>query len=89
LKVGFKYWEYCSKYDRRFYKEIQDGIKIGDDLRDVSSHNYTLPKDCYDAIDGYYDPKKHMVYSYITNEEIRTPNSEEIDFILNYCRIGR
>jgi hypothetical protein len=89
LKVGFKYWDYCSKYDRRFYREIQEGLKLGDDLKYESTHNHPLPRDCYDVIDGYYDPKKHTVYSYTTGEEIRTPNSEEIDFILNFCRVGK
>jgi hypothetical protein len=89
LKIGYKYWDYCSQYDRRFYSEIKEGVRIGDELKYASSHNHRLPKDCYDVIDGYYDAKRHTVYSYTTGEEIRTPNSEEIDFILNNCRIGK
>jgi len=88
-KVGNKYWEYCSQYDHRFHNEIKEQVKIGDKLRHPSSHDNNLPKDCYDTIDGYYDVKKHAVYSYETNEQIRTPNSDEIDFILKNCRIGK
>lgn len=91
LKIGYKYWEYCSRYDRRFYAEIKDGIQIGDTLRDFTSHPHAndLPKDCYDTIDGYYDAKKHAVYDYKTQDLIRTPNQEEIEFILTYCRVGK
>lgn len=91
LKVGYKFWEYCSRYDRRFFTEIKDGIQIGEKLRDAAPHEYVneLPKDCYDCIDGYYDPKRHSVFSYVTNEEIRTPDVAEIDFILNNCRVGK
>lgn len=89
LKIGYKFWEYCSDYDCRFFREIRDGITPGNKLRDVSTHDHELPKDCYDVIDGYYDPKKHSVFSYITGEEIRTPNNAEIDFILNNCRVGK
>jgi hypothetical protein len=91
LKVGYKFWEYCSQYDHRFYQEIKDGIPRGEQLRDLTAHPYAdkLPKDCYDTIDGYYDPKKHLVFSYETNEVIRTPDSNEIDFILTTCRVGK
>lgn len=90
LKVGFKFWDYCSQFDHRFHSEIKDGIKVGERLRDITSHEYVqdLPKDCFDTIDGYYDPKKHLVFSYTTHEPIRTPNSEEIEFILKNCRVG-
>lgn len=91
LKVGHKFWDYCSANDRRFYQEIKDGISISGPLRDHTSHPYAknLPVGCYDAIDGYYDPRRHMIVSYETNEELRAPGSEEIDFILNHCRVGQ
>lgn len=88
-KVGNKYWEYCSPYDHRFYNEIKENVRIGEKLRHSSAHENKVPKDCYDTIDGYYDVKKHVVFSYTTNEQIRTPNSDEIDFILKNCRVGK
>lgn len=90
-KVGYKYWDYCSRYDRRFYQEIKDGLPVGQRLREVTAHKHAndLPTGCYDTIDGYYDVKKHAVFSYTTNEVIRTPGHEEIDFILSHCRVGK
>jgi hypothetical protein len=91
LKVGHKFWDYCSPQDRRFYNEIKDGVSKDGPLRDISSHDRAdfLPKGCYDTIDGYYDPKKHMICSYENHEELRAPDPDEIDFILNHCRIGK
>ncbi len=91
LKVGYKYWEYCSQYDQRFYNEIKDGIKNGDKLRDQTSHKHAalLPKDMYDTIDGYYDTKKHTVFSYETNEVVRMPDQDEADIIMATCRVGK
>lgn len=91
LKVGYKFWEYCSDYDRRFFREIRDGLLPGQKLRDITVHDHAdkLPKDCFDTVDGYYDPKKHSVFSYETNEEIRTPSNAEIEFILSNCRVGK
>mmetsp|Transcript_11908 Transcript_11908/g.19895 ORF Transcript_11908/g.19895 Transcript_11908/m.19895 type:complete len:177 (-) Transcript_11908:9-539(-) len=90
-KLGGKGWTYCSDTDPRFYSEMKDGIANGDDLRDITSHDYGLqtPKDCFDTIDGYYDPLKHAVYDYKTGEVVRTPNQEEIDWILKHCRAGK
>lgn len=91
LKVGYKYWEYCSQYDPRFFSEIKDGIKNGDPLRDVTSHEHgdKLPKDCFDTIDGYYDTKKHAVFDYVTGEIVRMPDQEEADHIMATCRVGK
>ena len=91
LKMGFKYWEYCSPYDPRFYSEIKGGIRNGDALQETTSHEHAalLPKDMFDVIDGYYDPKKHTVFSYETNEMVRMPNQEEADWIIANCRIGK
>lgn len=91
LKVGFKFWDYCSPQDRRFYKEIQDGVPVLGPLRDVTSHAHgsALPIGCYDTVDGYYEPRRHMIMSYEKNEEIRAPDPEEIDFILTTCRVGK
>ncbi|RYY85564.1 hypothetical protein EON63_07255 [archaeon] len=52
--------------------------------------SYTSPPGCYDTIDGYYDPKTHMIYSHgDKREELRAPGPDEIDFILTCCRVGK
>ena len=90
-KVTSKTWDYCSNNDPRFYSEIKDHIACGHELRDVTAHDYAhlVPKDSYDAIDGYYDPLKHAVFDYKTNEIVRTPNQAEIDWIIANCRVGK
>eukprot|EP01039_Chlorochromonas_danica_P007254 gene7254-8023_t len=90
-KVEHKFWDYCTERDRRFAREISDGLPIEGPLRDVTSHAYAdkLPVGCYDTIDGYYDPKRHMVMDYETGQEKRSPDPAEIDFILKNCRIGK
>ena len=54
MKVTQNMWDYVSKYDPRFYSEIQKGIEYQQPLTEITSHNYShlLPKDCYDCIDG-------------------------------------
>jgi hypothetical protein len=38
----------------RFYSEIQEGVQLGDKIKQLSSHKHAnkLPKGCYDTIDG-------------------------------------
>eukprot|EP01038_Epipyxis_sp_PR26KG_P012693 gene12693-17019_t len=83
-------WDYCSSSDPRFYNEIRDGIQVGERLRDPTSHNYhdLLPPGCYDVVEGYYDPKRLMILSYTTGDEIRLPSKEEHEWIIANCRIG-
>lgn len=81
-----KEWTYCSESNPLFYKEISEGKKVP---FYPSSHSHDLPSGCYDTIDGYYHPSKHIVYSYETNEPIRTPSPEEIDFILKNFRLAK
>eukprot|EP01032_Pedospumella_encystans_P023411 gene23411-26502_t len=90
-KVTHRAWDYCSNNDPRFYTEIKDGIKNGDELRDTTAHDYghLTPKDCFDTIDGYYDVLKHAVFDYKTGEIVRTPNQTEIDWIIANCRVGK
>jgi hypothetical protein len=70
---------------------MEEGIKNGEMLKHESSHVYVdkLPRGCFDTIDGYYDPKKHTVFSYVTDEEIRVPEKEEIEWIKANCRVGQ
>jgi hypothetical protein len=37
---------------------------------------------------GYFDPKKHTIFSYENNEELRIPHKKEIDWIKEHCRVG-
>jgi hypothetical protein len=84
-------WKYCSNEDPRFYSEIQNDLQIGEKLSEVTSHSYgnSLPKGCYDVIEGYYDPKKLMIFSYGTNDELRMPTKEEHKWFLANCRVGK
>lgn len=90
LKIGYKLWEYCSKYDPRFYEEIKQGVQNGDPLLMKTAHQYgdNLPKGAYDTIDGYYDQKSKCIYSYETKELLREPTTEEINWIKANCRVG-
>jgi len=95
-KLGYKrvdeaVWNYVSKHDPRFYSEILKDVPVEGPLTDITAHGFghLLPKDCYDCIDGYYDPWKHAVLSYETKEILRTPNQTEIDFIMANCRVGK
>lgn len=81
-----KEWNYCTPSNPLFYQEIKENKKYP---TYPSSHSHNLPVGCYDTIDGYYHPSKHIVYSYETNEPMRTPSPEEIDFILNNYRLGK
>lgn len=84
-------WDYCSREDPRFYTEIRDGIAKGDELRDITPHDYAqeLPPGCFDVIEGYFDSKKHAIFSYETNETLRVPAGDEIAWIQKYCRVGK
>ncbi|KAJ1403479.1 hypothetical protein B484DRAFT_457539, partial [Ochromonadaceae sp. CCMP2298] len=90
-QLSDKSWAYCSKSDPRFYSECKDGISNGVSLRDTTPHDFgpQTPKDCYDVIDGYYDPLKHAVLSFKSGEVVRQPQQDEVDWILANCRVGR
>lgn len=90
--IDKKFWEYCSHEDPRFYKEIQDGLQLGDPLLHETAHGDStprLPLGCYDTVDGYYDPKKLSVCTLATQEAYRMPDKEEKEWIVRNCRLQR
>lgn len=81
-----KEWNYCSAANPLFHRELLEGKRAP---YYPSSHGHSLPAGCYDTIDGYYHPGKHLVFSFESNEPIRTPSPEEIDYILKNFRVGK
>ena len=83
-------WNYCSSEDPRFHSEIKAGFELGQKLllKTPVKIAPVLPPNCYDVIDGYYDPKRLAVFSHTTNEQIRMPDKDEKEWILKYCRFN-
>lgn len=83
-----KDWIYCTAEDPRFYSEITAGFELGAPLIHKTSHKLApvLPPNCYEVIDGYFDPKRLAVFSHTTNEQIRMPDKDEKEWIVKYCR---
>jgi hypothetical protein len=90
-QVGQRDWAYCSHSDPRFFSEIKDNISNGAELRDITSHSNvdSLPKGCYDVIEGYYDHNKHAICSYDDGSILRMPDTTEQQWIVANCRVGK
>ena len=90
-KSGYKFWEYCSMYDPRFYTEVVEiGLEKDQPLKYQTIHGTVankIPQGCYDTVDGYYDPKQISVCKYDTNLPFRMPNKEEKEWIIKNCRM--
>ena len=54
-----------------------------------NNKEYSLPINCYDFIEGYYDPARNILCSHITKSDIRVPTEKEVEWILKNCRIGK
>ena len=54
-----------------------------------NEEKYVLPLNCYDFVEGYYDPKKNILCAHITGSDIRVPTEKEVEWILKHCRVGR
>jgi len=83
-----KEWIYCTAEDPRFYSEISSGFELGSKLLHKTPHKLApiLPPNCYEVIDGYFDPKRLAVFSHTSNEQIRMPDKDEKEWIMKYCR---
>ena len=86
LFIGEKVWNYCSAKDRRFHKEVLEGLSINGPF--LPSNNIILPPNLYDCGNGFYDSKKNIIISQKTGEEIRSPDEKEKNWIMKNCRIG-
>ena len=76
---------YCDgDNDRRYVSEHQNGIGLAGKLKLTGNvdDDLLLPEGCYDAGDGYMDPKKgFIIFDYMTGEELREPSELEREFI--------
>ena len=54
-----------------------------------NEEKYVLPLNCYDFVEGYYDPKKNILCAHITGTDIRVPTEKEVEWILKHCRVGK
>ncbi len=84
-------WEYCSENDHRFSIEINEKLQK-DEIKYISvseTNSKKLPENCYDCIEGYFDPKKFIICSFETGEEIRRPDQQEREWIIQNCRCNK
>jgi hypothetical protein len=91
FKDGLQYndeqWKYCTKKERRFYSETIEGIKPSGHTN-MSANGKEVPKGCYDAGDGYYDPEKKVICSFDDGSVLRTPNSRDAEIIMSKSRVS-
>ena len=92
LEYEKKDWKYCTLDDRRFYTEIQDGLKPAGQSQLTNNRNGDpkLEEGQYDAGDGYYDFKKRdgKIRSFKTGEEMRYLEPGEDKWLKEKCRAG-
>uniref|UniRef100_A0A1B6C510 MORN repeat-containing protein 5 n=1 Tax=Clastoptera arizonana TaxID=38151 RepID=A0A1B6C510_9HEMI len=82
-------WPYLSSFDRRFWSEIERGLRPGEAEQITNQERArTLPVGLFDVGNGFYNPKDLSVTHPKTGEFIRVPSKEEIDWILEHCRKG-
>ena len=81
-------WEYCSEQDPRFQQEILEGVSVDGPFR-LAFPGIAPPKHpgCYDLISGYYDPSKGVIIDYVSHDVVRTPDAEEVKWIVDHCRL--
>jgi hypothetical protein len=92
LEYKKKDWDYCTLKDRRFYTEVNGGIKPAGEsqLTDNAGGDPKLVDGQYDAGDGYYDFNigDGKIRSFKTGEIIRYLEPGEDKWLRNKCRKG-
>jgi len=87
LEYDFNNWNYSTLQDRRFYIEVQKGLRP--EGQTLMSNNMKgaaqIPEGTYDVGDGYYDPIKGIVCDY-KGEFSRDLEEGEVEWILQKCR---
>ena len=82
--VDEKEWGYCDGVsDRRYVHEHMTEIGLPGKLK-LTAHegdDLLLPEGCYDAGDGYLDPKKGQIFDYMTGDVLREPDMIEREFV--------
>mmetsp|Transcript_4690 Transcript_4690/g.6446 ORF Transcript_4690/g.6446 Transcript_4690/m.6446 type:complete len:169 (-) Transcript_4690:336-842(-) len=91
---GLKYsrhdWPYCTPKDRRFFTEINNGIKPAGEMQLTNEDQpLEMPEGCFNAGDGYYNPTTHAVHKFGSGEEIRRVDEEEAKWITEKCLQSR
>jgi hypothetical protein len=85
-------WEYCTKNDRRFKTEIEDGIRPAgqSQLTNFREGDPKLEPNHADAGDGYVDLKSNdgIVHDYKTGETKRYVEPTETKWLMEKARIG-
>ncbi|XP_023011530.2 MORN repeat-containing protein 5-like [Leptinotarsa decemlineata] len=85
LQFG-KYLNYCQLPDRRF--QIEKDAKLQPPEKELLTNcqpTRELPKNCYDTVDGYYNPTTKLVYGY-DNRILRVVTVEEDKYIKDKYR---
>ncbi|XP_039618740.1 MORN repeat-containing protein 5 [Polypterus senegalus] len=81
-------WKYCDGYDRRFYKEMLDGLKPAGRCQLTNKDpSRVIPEGCYDCGDGFYNPVTRVVKDY-NNKFLRNADDDEHEWIVQKCRKG-
>ncbi len=82
-------WDYCTATDRRFRTEIEAGIlPAGETQLTNARPSPSIPDGCFDAVDGYYDPKRGEILTYDTHLVVRKASADEVAWITRKCAYG-
>ena len=85
-------WKYCTLEDRRFWREVEGGIPAAPLDISKAAAERRIPRGCYDAGDGYFDPQTNAVYDYPGSGNgaahvVRRPSKEEAERIARTARL--
>jgi hypothetical protein len=82
-------WKYLSAHDRRFYREISDGIApAGATALTNDFVAAEIPAETFDSGDGYFEPRTGEIRDYSGERVVRIPDADEAEWILTHCRQG-
>ncbi|XP_068609322.1 MORN repeat-containing protein 5 [Brachionichthys hirsutus] len=89
LQYQEKDWDYCDGHDRRFHSERRNGLRPTGESQMADLHPApSIPDDCYDCGDGFYDPSTRVVTSY-AGRFLRNADDSEHEWIVRICRKAR
>jgi len=88
LKFEEGKWDYCTGQDRSFNFERKNGIKPSGQTQLINdpAGEKQIPAGTYDTGEGFFDPIRSLIYNYEGTTLLRTPNAEEVDWIVRNCR---
>eukprot|EP00823_Brevimastigomonas_motovehiculus_P005881 TRINITY_DN453_c0_g1_i1.p1 TRINITY_DN453_c0_g1~~TRINITY_DN453_c0_g1_i1.p1 ORF type:complete len:203 (+),score=67.13 TRINITY_DN453_c0_g1_i1:215-823(+) len=89
LEYSEENWKYCSQSDRRFWTEVQHGIRLSEQPQLTDKEpSPVLAASTYDVGDGIYDPSDNKIHSYDHRVTLRVPTQNEIEWANTRCRVG-